>query len=71
MLRVLIPLAMVASALLGWLGVRRRNRGEAEQWRDSSLDDWRRERAERAERDREGRLEGQEDPPGDGDEKPN
>ena len=66
MLRLLIPLAMVASAVVGWLGFRKGNAADDQQWRDSSLDNWRRERAERAERERAERFNGPDSDEGEG-----
>lgn len=41
-----LPVAMAVGAIMAWRMTRRENRAETEQplWRDTSLDDWRKER---------------------------
>jgi hypothetical protein len=54
LLRLGMPIAMVVGAIAAWRMSKKENTPEAEktQWRDDSLDDWRRERDAEAETER-------------------
>lgn len=51
-----MPLAMALGALFAWLTTRREANEEKPAWKDTSLDDWRRERDQQIETERQART---------------